>query len=211
MIARCEPAFDAPTVLSSRSDFTDNFDAENRAPSGHGGRAEGTVKTDQIEHLNFDIDEPADDLVALSKNSVLRRLWLLHLAHKTLAFDQALEWARKAEEFLGGSTISTDTRSVGHRQRPATSGTRDTVLQLIRDHPEGLSRSEILQALNLRGNKAAEASVSNALHALLKAERFGSPGTEVSRLLSITPPPVGLSAIRRQSESAIAQPGHWQS
>ena len=63
MIARCEPAFDAPTALSSRSDFTDNFDAENRAPSGHGGRAEGTVKTDQIEHLNFDIDEPADDLV----------------------------------------------------------------------------------------------------------------------------------------------------
>ena len=176
MIACCEPAFDAPTVsgcaLSSRSDFTDNFDAENRAPSGHGGRAEGTVKTDQIEHLNFDIDEPADDLVALSKNSVLRRLWLLHLAHKTLAFDQALEWARKAEEFLGGSTISTDTRSVGHRQRPATSGTRDTVLQLIRDHPEGLSRSEILQALNLRGNKAAEASVSNALHALLKRNEF---------------------------------------
>lgn len=47
---------------------------------------------------------------------------------------------------------------------------RDELLKVIREG-DGLTRSEILERMSLKGNKAGEMSVSNALTALTKANQ----------------------------------------
>jgi hypothetical protein len=46
---------------------------------------------------------------------------------------------------------------------------RGELINLIRQHPEGLARKDILERMGLKGDKAGEMSVSNALTALVKA------------------------------------------
>jgi hypothetical protein len=60
-------------------------------------------------------------------------------------------------------------RSGGGGLRRARTDIRETLLQLIKDNPAGLSRGEILQRLHLKGDKAGEISVSNALTSLIKS------------------------------------------
>jgi hypothetical protein len=67
-----------------------------------------------------------------------------------------------------------------HRQSPAprraSAGTtrtrrgskREEILIVIRKHPDGLARKDILEQMGLKGDKAGEMSVSNALTALTK-------------------------------------------
>jgi hypothetical protein len=43
-----------------------------------------------------------EDVADLSNDPIRRRAWLLFLAQKTLPFDQAIEWARAAEQFIVG-------------------------------------------------------------------------------------------------------------
>jgi hypothetical protein len=57
-------------------------------------------------------------------------------------------------------------RSAGRGRR---GGRREELMELIRQHPEGLARKDILERLGLKGNKSGEMSVSNALTALTKA------------------------------------------
>lgn len=51
---------------------------------------------------------------------------------------------------------------------------RGAVLDLIKQHPDGLSRGQIIEMLGEKGNLAGERSISNALSALKKAEHVGS-------------------------------------
>jgi hypothetical protein len=44
-------------------------------------------------------------------------------------------------------------------------------MQVIKDNPSGLTRGEILDRMGLKGDKAGEMSVSNALTALTKANQ----------------------------------------
>jgi hypothetical protein len=44
-------------------------------------------------------------------------------------------------------------------------------LQTIRENPNGLKRGEILERMGLKGDKAGEMSVSNALTALTESNR----------------------------------------
>ena len=44
-------------------------------------------------------------------------------------------------------------------------------MQVIKDHPSGLTRGEILDRMGLKGDKSGEMSVSNALTALTKANQ----------------------------------------
>jgi hypothetical protein len=53
---------------------------------------------------------------------------------------------------------------------------REALRELIAQHPEGLTRGEVLAAMHARGDKAAEQSVSNALAALKKAGRLVQEG-----------------------------------
>jgi hypothetical protein len=58
-------------------------------------------------------------------------------------------------------------RAAGTRR----SSKRDGILAALADIPHGLTRGELLQKLGLKGNKAGEMSVSNALTALTKANQ----------------------------------------
>ena len=51
------------------------------------------------------------------------------------------------------------------------SSKRPGILAALEDNPHGLTRAEILEKLGLKGNKAGEMSVSNALTALTKSEQ----------------------------------------
>ena len=118
-----------------------------------------------------------EDVLDLSNNPIRRRAWLLFLAHKTLPFDQAIYWARAAEQFITGSAPearSFTTNPGFQRGRPGSrrGRIRDSVLELVKAEPAGLSRGEILERLHLKGDKAGETSVSNALTALLKREQI---------------------------------------
>src|SRR3954469_20305424 len=53
-------------------------------------------------------------------------------------------------------------------QRARRGERQQEVLDLIGQHPDGLTRSEILERLGVKGDKKAEASVSNALNNLKK-------------------------------------------
>jgi hypothetical protein len=61
----------------------------------------------------------------------------------------------------------------GRRTRPqARRGSRrEALLQTIRENPSGLKRGEILERMGLKGDKAGEMSVSNALTALTKSNQ----------------------------------------
>lgn len=48
---------------------------------------------------------------------------------------------------------------------------REQLLELIKNNPHGLARKDILEHMGLKGNKAGEMSVSNALTALTKANQ----------------------------------------
>ena len=56
-------------------------------------------------------------------------------------------------------------------QRGRRGSKREQLLDLIRKHPGGLARKEILEQLGLKGDKSGEMSVSNALTALTKANQ----------------------------------------
>lgn len=60
----------------------------------------------------------------------------------------------------------------GRRARAARRGSRrEALLQVIRENPDGLKRGEILERMGLKGDKAGEMSVSNALTALTKSNQ----------------------------------------
>ncbi len=45
------------------------------------------------------------------------------------------------------------------------------VLQLLQEHPDGLTNRQILEKLGLKGNKSGEQSISNVLSALTKSNK----------------------------------------
>jgi hypothetical protein len=59
--------------------------------------------------------------------------------------------------------------------RPGRRGEkRQAILEVIRQHPAGLSRGEILNLMGVKGDKSGEQSVSNALTALKKSQKVSS-------------------------------------
>lgn len=62
------------------------------------------------------------------------------------------------------------------RRNGRRSGRRQEVLDLLKGSPDGLSRREILERLDVKGERREEQSVSNALSALKKAGQLGQEG-----------------------------------
>ena len=58
------------------------------------------------------------EVLGLAKDPVLRRSWLLYMAQKALPFDQAIEWARTAEQFITSSPTEAHL-SESRAKRPA--------------------------------------------------------------------------------------------
>ena len=59
----------------------------------------------------------------------------------------------------------------GGRTRARRGSKREQLLELIRQHPGGLARKDILEKMGLKGDKSGEMSVSNALTALTKTNQ----------------------------------------
>jgi hypothetical protein len=53
---------------------------------------------------------------------------------------------------------------------------RDGIMQIIKENPGGLTRGEILEKMGIKGQKAGEMSVSNALTALTKSNQVKREG-----------------------------------
>src|SRR5690554_2879655 len=52
------------------------------------------------------------------------------------------------------------------QRRVRRSGKRQEILNIIKANPDGMTRADILERLNVKGDKSEEQSVSNALSAL---------------------------------------------
>lgn len=70
----------------------------------------------------------------------------------------------------GKATASARQGRAPRRQQARRGSRREALLRLISDNP-GLARGQILEKMGLKGNKAGEMSVSNALTALTKANQ----------------------------------------
>jgi hypothetical protein len=76
----------------------------------------------------------------------------------------------KFDVFEGRPTARTLTGRTRRTTTARSGSKRDAVLQMIRNR-DGLSRGEILEKMGLKGDKAGEMSVSNALTALTKSQQ----------------------------------------
>lgn len=82
----------------------------------------------------------------------------------------------KFDVFEGKPSARHQTRSTGTRRSSGPRGSRrEELLQVIRQGG-GLTRSEILEKMGLKGNKQGEMSVSNALTALTKSNQVRRDG-----------------------------------
>lgn len=67
-------------------------------------------------------------------------------------------------------------RATRGRRQARRGSRREALLQLVGQHPDGLSRGEILERMGLKGDKSGEMSVSNALTALTKGNQVSRAG-----------------------------------
>lgn len=90
------------------------------------------------------------------------------------AKEEALAKAREAIadlNALGFSYTLTDTHKQTTTRSPRRSGIRSDLLAFIQGHPEGVTRAQVIELLDAKGDKSMEQSVSNALSALKKQEQ----------------------------------------
>lgn len=91
----------------------------------------------------------------------------LHGINRELAAIDAYEAAKSGKAAPARAHTSAPRRTPRARQ----GSRRESILAVLSDNPHGMSRGEILEAMGLKGNKAGEMSVSNALTALTKASQ----------------------------------------
>ena len=74
----------------------------------------------------------------------------------------------------GKAPAASGTTSRSRRASGKRGAKRDAVLEVIKNNPDGMTRGEIIEAMDSKGDKAAETSISNALTALKKANAVGT-------------------------------------
>lgn len=116
-------------------------------------------------------DEPFDILIAQERARLNERREDITAQQKKLdeqlaAVDREIEAINAYEAVKTGGT--------GKGGTGTRSGRRNDVLQLLVSHPHGMTRGEILDAMNIKGNKSGEQSVSNALKQLKKLGKLKS-------------------------------------
>jgi hypothetical protein len=77
------------------------------------------------------------------------------------------------EDAKAGKPMIAAPRPRAPRARPQVrrGSRREALLKLIKENPSGLARGEILEKMGLKGDKAGEMSVSNALTAMTKSNQ----------------------------------------
>ena len=84
----------------------------------------------------------------------------------------AYESAKTGKTKSGKGSAPGRGQARGRARSQAPRGSRrEALLQTIRENPNGLKRGEILERMGLKGDKAGEMSVSNALTALTKSNQ----------------------------------------
>ena len=92
------------------------------------------------------------------------------LENRLAALNREFEAIDAYEAAKSGKAGRSARKSRGARTQTARRGSkREALLEVIRGNPEGLKRSDILERMGLKGDKAGEMSVSNALTALTKS------------------------------------------
>jgi hypothetical protein len=92
------------------------------------------------------------------------------------AIERELAAIAAYEQARGGKPARAAKRAAGKRAtapRARRGEKRRAVVDLIKQHPGGLSRGEILNLMGVKGDKSGEQSVSNALSALTKQNLLG--------------------------------------
>ena len=86
------------------------------------------------------------------------------------AIDTELQAIAAYEQVKKGKPVRTATPTDGENKprKPRESGKRNEVLTLVQSFPHGATRADLIDKLNIKGDKAAEQSLSNALASLKK-------------------------------------------
>ena len=92
----------------------------------------------------------------------------LDLIHQGIAVLAEIGFTYRVVE--GGQPTQSAPRVTGTRR----AGVRDQVLSLVTANP-GITRSALIAEMNIKGNKSAEQSLSNALAALKKGGQIDNP------------------------------------
>jgi hypothetical protein len=87
---------------------------------------------------------------------------------RELAAIDAYEAAKSGKPIQGTRKAG----GTGARPQARRGSRRETLLKMISDNPSGLTRGQILERMGLKGNRAGEMSVSNALTALTRANQL---------------------------------------
>ena len=90
--------------------------------------------------------------------------------NRELAAIDAYEAAKTGKQIAGAGTRT------GARRQGRRGSRREALMQLIGEHPDGLTRGEILERMGLKGDRSGEMSVSNALTALTKRNQVSRMG-----------------------------------
>lgn len=77
--------------------------------------------------------------------------------------------AAKAGKLTIGAPATTTRRRGPTAGRARAGSKREQIVILVGNHPQGLSRGELIEMSGLKGDKSGEMSISNALTALVKA------------------------------------------
>jgi hypothetical protein len=137
---------------------------------------------DFIAHARQDIPRLLDEISKLKNFSVYVRRERERLIRERQAIrqeqrqlnqrlaelDRELSAINAYEAAKSGRSTTQQGRNSRRPQRVHRGSKRERLLQLLRQHQSGLTRREILEKMGLKGDKAEEMSVSNALTALRK-------------------------------------------
>jgi len=85
---------------------------------------------------------------------------------------QAIDAYEHAKTGRGSGRAASPGRGRGSRR----GSRREAIMEVIRQNPAGVSRGDLLQKMGLKGDKAGEMSVSNALTALSKSNQVRREG-----------------------------------
>jgi hypothetical protein len=92
------------------------------------------------------------------------------LENRLAAVNREFEAIDAYEATKTGKAVRSARKSRGGRTQTVRRGSRrEALLEVIRGNSEGLKRGDILERMGLKGDKAGEMSVSNALTALTKS------------------------------------------
>lgn len=93
------------------------------------------------------------------------------LENKLAAINREMDAISAYESAKTGKQAAPARQARGGRTRARRGSKREQLLDLIRQHPDGLARKDILEKMGLKGDKSGEMSVSNALTALTKTNQ----------------------------------------